>query len=174
VIIREPNSTPTVWVELFLYLVVHAVRRKKNSLTRNVAILRKAYLPSTKRCNKQDFPVPVSPITINLNRTSACSDMIRRQKMQRHNAMTSDLCPSDLKNGAAKYGFQPIISNNFLITVTHNWRWRGQRIQAKAAGRACLHCFCPFPSLRCIVSQSFGFRPPEGGNIMRNVADSRL
>jgi hypothetical protein len=32
--------------------------------------------------------------------------------------MTSDLCPSDLKNGEAKYGFQPLMINNFLITVT--------------------------------------------------------
>ena len=38
--------------------------------------------------------------------------------MQRQNAMTSDLCPSDLKNGEAKYGFQPLMINNFLITVT--------------------------------------------------------
>jgi hypothetical protein len=33
------------------------------------------HLPSTNRCNKHDLPVPVSPITINLNNTSACSDI---------------------------------------------------------------------------------------------------
>ena len=38
--------------------------------------------------------------------------------MQRQNAMTSDLCPSNLKYGEVKHGFRPIISNNFLIIVT--------------------------------------------------------
>ena len=62
--------------------------------------------------------------------------------------MTSDLCPSDLKNGEAKYGFQPLMINNFLITVTIG---DGESCGLSGGGGAqqhtlgTAHCLRPFP-----------------------------
>jgi hypothetical protein len=66
--------------------------------------------------------------------------------MQRHNAITSDLCPSNLKNVEAKYGFQPLTINNFLITVTI-----GDGESCGLSGRAGGHTAYRTPSPRVII-----------------------